>query len=237
MHIKMANEITALIQEWRTEATKARQRAQGCEQRKIDLFELRAESFELCADELAVRLKAPEPPTEIAMSTVDPYTNEQLANRECDQLKAQLTAVEAQLQEAKDDAEYWQLVSDGVKHSHLCPNSALCRDPEHRSPCDRCRAETAEAELDTLKASLRSLRDEIVEHAIRIRAAREMLGAEKARTLASGELLGLTFCEERLASLVAVPQGTCECGSTEFSQGPKSRHCFKCGKLAVEKGK
>lgn len=56
---------------------------------------------------------------------------------------------------ALDDAEYWSLVADGIKHSHVCPNSCFCSaaDAEHRTVCNRCRAE----QLDRLVAQLRSL--------------------------------------------------------------------------------
>jgi DNA anti-recombination protein RmuC len=85
---------------------------------------------------------------------------------------------------------------------------------------ERLRVQLAETqvELDTLKASLREMQDEMQQRIANV--------LEPKVT---------KFWLARLAALLAVTHETCECGSTEFSQGPKSRHCFKCGKLAVEK--
>lgn len=130
-------------------------------------------------DSTADRLQTPEPPTEINMSTVDPYTNEQLAEMECDRLRAQLATVEAQLQAEKQKSMEFRVnvstafmglspklekmsVPDAIQwlRAQLHQRTEEC---EHLSELLGAAVEDYGNEhtaLDTLRASLRTLRDE-----------------------------------------------------------------------------
>lgn len=81
------------------------------------------------------------------------------AQAELAALRSEVSRLTTELEKARDDAEYWLLVADGVKHSHRCPKSALCSDTdrEHMAPCFRCQTETLEAEVSRLRAQIREL--------------------------------------------------------------------------------
>lgn len=74
------------------------------------------------------------------------------APNELESLRAELTRERARADEAREQAEYWLLVADGVKHDDRCV-SHFAGDPK-RGPCLRCQLEEAQRAIAHLEAQL-----------------------------------------------------------------------------------